>query len=45
MACGFATVNVVMMVAIMMVLPFALTSVGLGTIGGLLGEHTFEASK
>lgn len=42
---AFADVNVVMAVVIMMVVPLALLSAGLGALGGLLGRRIFKKSS
>ena len=39
---AFTDPNVVMAIIVMMVLPFALISAGLGTAGGLLGRRIFK---
>jgi hypothetical protein len=39
---AFSDVNVVAAVIIMMVLPWALTSAGLGAVGGLVGRRIFK---
>ncbi len=41
---ALADYNVVMAIVLMMVLPFALISAGLGAVGGLLGRRIFKKS-